>query len=106
MTPFVLSGAAEADLDEIREYLVTESGADAAVRVLDSLRRAILRLARFPNKGHWRPDLTDEPMLFWSVQGYMIVYKPGTDPLAIARVLHGARDIQVIMRDDPEAPFA
>ena len=43
--------------------------------------------------GHKRPDLTDEPVLFWPVRGhYLVIYQRATKPLKVARILHAARD--------------
>ena len=43
--------------------------------------------------GHGREDLTDQPVLFWPVGAYSIIYRPETMPLEVVRVLHGSRDI-------------
>ncbi len=48
-----------------------------------------------------RDDLTDEPVKFWSVFSYLIVYDPATQPLGIARVLHGSQDLETMFRDQP-----
>jgi antitoxin ParD1/3/4/toxin ParE1/3/4 len=57
------------------------------------------RLAEAPGLGHLRDDLTDEPLRFWAVYSYLIVYRPETDPLEIVRVLHGARDVRAVLGD-------
>ncbi len=50
-----------------------------------------------------RKDLTALPVLFWPVWSYLIVYKPDTSPLAIVRILHGARDVESLLSEkDPE----
>lgn len=43
---------------------------------------------------HLRPDLTPEDVRFWSVFKYLVIYRPGTKPLEIVRVLHGNRDVR------------
>ena len=40
-----------------------------------------------------REDLTGRPVLFWPVGSYPIIYDPQVQPLAIVRVVHGARDV-------------
>ena len=40
--------------------------------------------------GHWREDLIDEPLRFWPVYSYLIIYNPAAKPIEIARILHGA----------------
>jgi len=54
-------------------------------------------LAEMPGKGHVREDLTDDEVLFWPVYRYLVVYRPGTAPLEVVRVLHGARDVERIL---------
>jgi antitoxin ParD1/3/4/toxin ParE1/3/4 len=47
-----------------------------------------------PDLGHFRRDLTDKPLRFFPVRGtYLIVYDPASEPLAVLRVIHGARDV-------------
>jgi antitoxin ParD1/3/4/toxin ParE1/3/4 len=55
------------------------------------------RLAQTPGMGHLREDLADEPLRFWPVYSYLIIYRPETDPLEIVRVLHGARDVRAVL---------
>ena len=50
-------------------------------------------LAKNPQLGHRRPDLTDKPVRFWPEGPYMIVYDSGPRPIEIVRVIHGARDL-------------
>jgi len=42
-------------------------------------------VASFPGLGPSRKDLTDEPLRFWSVYSYLIVYRPETKPLQVIR---------------------
>lgn len=72
---------------------------NAAKRVQADLRSAMRKLAEMPGMGHLRHDLADEPLRFWSVFSYLIIYRPDTSPLQIVRVLHGARDIKSILQD-------
>ena len=55
------------------------------------------QLARVPGMGPRRLDLSEEPLRFWSVYSYLIIYREGTESLEIVRVLHGARDVRTIL---------
>jgi antitoxin ParD1/3/4/toxin ParE1/3/4 len=51
------------------------------------------RLAEMPEMGHLREDLAEEPLRFWPVYSYLIIYRPDRNPLEVVRVLSGYRDI-------------
>ena len=88
----VLSVIAEQDIDEIITYLAQENPVIAQT-FLDALFNAMDNLAEYPELGHLREDLTDQPVKFWSFKWhYLIIYKP-TSPVEIVRILSGFRDI-------------
>jgi plasmid stabilization system protein ParE len=93
---FVLSPEASDDLREIRDYIARDS-TSAARRVLADLRVAMRRLAEMPEIGHVRQDLADEPLRFWPVYSYLIIYRPDSRPLEVVRVLSGYRDIAELL---------
>jgi plasmid stabilization system protein ParE len=95
---FRLSPAAETQIGDIVEYIAADSE-DAAVRVRDALYSAFEQLARTPGIGHRRQDLTDRPLKFWSVHSYLVVYNPASDPLTIVAILHGARDVERLLKN-------
>ena len=76
---YVLSTEAADDLCDIRDYIAQDNPA-AARQVLVDLREAMRRLAQMPNLGHLRDDLADEPLRFWPVRSYLIVYRPDRRP--------------------------
>ncbi|MEM7354154.1 MAG: type II toxin-antitoxin system RelE/ParE family toxin [Acidobacteriota bacterium] len=96
MSRFILSPEARDDLFEIADYIARDNP-KAARRVVQEIRRAMERLAQMPMIGHLREDLTGEPLRFWPVFSYLIIYRPESKPLQIARVLHGARDVSSIL---------
>jgi len=61
------------------------------------VRSKFVLLAEFPHSGHWRHDLTDADVRFFSVYSYLIVYRPETKPLQIVSILHGNRDVKAIL---------
>lgn len=96
MSRFLLTPTAKEDLREIAEFIRQDSP-DAAKRVVRKLRESMAHLAGTPWMGHLREDLTDEPIRFWPVYSYLIIYRPETSPLQVLRVLHGARDVRTIL---------
>jgi len=91
MRRFRLSPEAASDIREIWAYIAAHR-IKAAQRVRLTLFEACQRLAENPSIGHTRHDLTDQPVRFWPVGSNLIVYDPESRPLAIVRVVHGARD--------------
>lgn len=102
MARFVLAPAAEDDLLEIGRYIAETESADRAARVLDDLEQAIHRLADAPGLGHQRPELTSHAAYrFWRVHTYLIVYRADAQPVAVARVIRGTRDVAKLLRQPP-----
>lgn len=64
MSGYILSTAAEFDLDEIWEYIAADN-IDAADRWIEKLFDAFEALGQTPGMGHRREDLTSYPALFW-----------------------------------------
>jgi toxin ParE1/3/4 len=97
MPRFILSPEAEHDLDVIKMYLLESAGMSVTRNVMRELREAMRFFARQPDAGHFREDLTDAPVRFWSVFSYLVVYDPRKRPIEIVRVLHGNRDVAAIL---------
>jgi len=83
------------DLGDIWSFIARDNPA-AADRVEAAIFRACDLLADAPLAGQIRKDLTSLPLRFWVVQpysNYLIVYDPGTSPLQVIRIIHGARNL-------------
>jgi plasmid stabilization system protein ParE len=91
MNPYILAPAARRDLRAIQAYIVQEH-IQAARRGLAELRATWARLADNPQLGHAREDLTDQPVRFWFVRTYYIIYRPDTHSLEMVRIVHSAQD--------------
>lgn len=98
---FILSSPAAADLRDILAYIADKSGPERADQVAARFRAMFTKLAGHPGLGHRRPDLTPSPVRFAALWSYLIIYKPGTEPLEIARVVHGARDVESLLSHEP-----
>lgn len=96
MSDFIMSPAASRDLDEIWEY-IAEDSLDAADRWVDKLEKAMQLLAQMPAIGHTRKDLTDQPVRFWPVGRYLIIYRPERQPIEIVRLVSAYRDVTALL---------
>lgn len=91
------SPEARLDLLEIWEY-IARADVDAADRVEQEIRLAVIQLAHNPELGHLRRDLTSQPVRFWTVYSYLIIYDPAARPLEIVRILSGYRDVAAMLK--------
>ncbi len=98
MSRYELTRSALADIDELWAYIADDNIA-AATRVSDAILDACALLAEQPLIGHTRQDLTPRPVLFWSSGRYLIVYRPGTEPLRVIAVFHASRDVAALLTD-------
>ena len=95
---FNLSLKSQYDLQEIWRYIAQDNSV-AADRVEAELYMEFERLARNPNIGHKRDDITKKPVRFWSLYSYQIIYDASSEPLQILRILSGYRDLANIIED-------
>jgi plasmid stabilization system protein ParE len=86
----------QSDLEELHHYILLDNPV-AADRFVERLESAIEQLARHPELGHTREDLTSRPVLFWPVGSYLIVYRHDREPIHVIAVLHAARDVASIL---------
>ena len=93
MKDYELSHEARDDLQAIWMY-IADDNLDSADKLEADIYQACQDLADDPKLGHKRRDLTDEPVLFYLVRDhYLVIYYRDKQPLKIARILHGARDV-------------
>ena len=97
MLAYVLSPEAVQDLEDIWDFIASDN-IDAANRLENDCFEAFEELARHPQIGHVRHDLTKRNVRFWPVGSYLIVYRKARDTVQIVAVLHGARNIAKELR--------
>ena len=92
-----ISRAAERDLDDVWQFIATESGnVNTALSVVTSITDAFALLAQLPGAGTLRAEFGSEVHGF-PVGNYIIYYliiAGGIDVLAVA---HGAQDVERIL---------
>ena len=96
MSGYVISRAADRDLDDLWDYIALDS-VDAADRLIAKLMDAFDALVRHPGMGHQRHDITNCPVLFWALGNYLVVYRAEHSPIEIVAVVHGARDVPTFL---------
>jgi toxin ParE1/3/4 len=96
---YVLSPEAALDLVQIWRYVNKKAGRETADRVESVVRDKIVLIAVTPAIGHWRKDLTEEPVKFFPVYSYLIVYLPESRPLQVVAIFHGNRAVERLLKE-------
>ena len=99
----VLPRLVERDLAEVADF-IGKSDHTAGLRFLSAAKNTLATLAQMPGMGAlWESD--DERLhdiRVWRIRGfkkYLIFYRTYANRLEIVRILHGARDIEEIIKD-------
>jgi plasmid stabilization system protein ParE len=80
------------------DHYLEEAGYRVSRQMIVEFVEAFRFLARTPGAGHVRQDLAEErPILFWPLRGFLILYKPETNPLEILSILRGSRDVAALI---------
>lgn len=99
---YTILPAADRDLDDQAAYLADESGVELAMRFYDAAATTFASLAQMPGMGEpWRsvhPRLGS--LRVFRIGGFkhhLVFYRPVEHGIEIARVLHGARDVDSVL---------
>jgi toxin ParE1/3/4 len=94
---YFVSAEAEADLEEIGDY-IAQDNPQRAVTFIDEIRARFEAIGRNPLAYVARPEI--DPGVRACVHGhYVIFYYVSDTAIEIARVLHGARNIARLFND-------
>lgn len=99
MSRYQVSEKAKDDLAEIWAY-VAERKPSAARPVIDRILRTYRLLAEFPLIGQ-RAEHLGSGLRTFPVGKYLVIYIPLRDGVQIVRVIHGARDIPAVLKEEP-----
>lgn len=83
--------------------MIARDNSSAARRLPRVVAEVAAQLGDFPGLGVERSDLASPPYRFTAIPGYpyIAVYDAARTPPVILRILHGARDLQTILRTLP-----
>jgi plasmid stabilization system protein ParE len=96
-----LTPRARDGLAEILDYTEREFGVAVAQGVLDRIASAFDTIARNPNIGALRPDITDDVTIrFWTVAPSLLAYRRLGDVVEILFIERGERDWARVLRED------
>lgn len=90
---------AEDDITDIIEYISIESSERISGLIFDKIRKAILSLENFPNRGHEPPEFMNRKLGFIEIHSdiYRIFYIVLGKSVYIISVLDGRRNVKEIL---------
>lgn len=96
MSPkFSITKSANRDIEEIADYLSKQVSFDRAEAFIHKLDAQFSRIAKFPNIGRQRNDISDNVRAL-SVDSYVVVYIPVGRDVEILRVVSRFRNLQTL----------
>ncbi len=104
MTRITKRPAAKRDLIEQADF-IAQDNLEAALRFLDAAEKTFTQLAKFPRIGKSRKV---KSLVFANVrqfpitdfEKYLVFYRPIKGGIEVLRVLHGARDLKLILGEE------
>lgn len=92
------------DLDEIFDYIMADNP-EAAGRILDRIIGSLRRLENFPQSGAPLLERSLKKFNFRMVpiDPYIVFYRFIDDRVYIYRILHGARDYRLLLKESPQS---
>lgn len=97
----VFAEQAERDLAEIADYVASNDGVDAAIRVIGRIETAANLLSVSPRRGRRPPELLAEGRMEFReivVSPYRIVYEVVDRSVTILLVADGRRNMQTLLK--------
>jgi len=95
-----LAPRARADLDDIWDYLASETRDEASAdQQIDAITERFVLLAGHPHLGRARDDDLGPGRRSFPVGQYVIVYRTVGRDVHILRVVHGRRDLAALFGD-------
>jgi toxin ParE1/3/4 len=95
----VWAQSAQLALDEVIEYIATESRANA-LRVLERALEAAQSLAGLAERGRVVPESNDPAIREVFVFRYRLMYRVEPDRVVVTAFVHGARDFAALRGDE------
>jgi toxin ParE1/3/4 len=98
VSQYQLEPGARIDPANISDH-IAQDDVSAAEKLLDRFHETFRFLAMNALSGERCPDLGPKLRQFW-LGSYVIVFKPRSSGIAVTNVIHGARDLKALFRND------
>lgn len=97
MSAYVLTKPAAQDIDDILDYISSQSP-QTALLVARRFERTFEKIADLPAIGHTRKELRDDSLRVVTCSGYLIIFDSVRQPLHILRVIRGRQNLRRAIR--------
>jgi len=97
----LLTAGAERDLADLHDFVARQDGAARADALLDGLQSALAKLADFPERGEYPPELLALGIKqFRQIhhKPYRMIYQVAADAVIVLVVADGRRDMQTLLQ--------
>lgn len=102
---YVVRPRADADIDEIADYLADKASLEMGLRFLAELYETFGMLGAQPDMG-WSPKVGRAELAGMRAfrasarfEKYLVFYRPLEDRIEVVRVLHGSQDLALLSQD-------
>ena len=99
MKLYNLTLEAQNDLDQIGNYIASRGSPERAKAVLLKIGEELRKIGASPGMGHFREEVDDNRLRFWSIYSYLIAYRWDVRPIEVIAIVHGARDLARFFED-------
>ncbi len=96
---FYLSQPAIQDIEDIADYIASQTGLEQAEHFLSKLDAKFARITQFPTLGRPRNEILPG-LRSLSIDSYLILYAATESRVDILRVVSGYRDLTGLFADD------
>ena len=97
MTRLEIRAAARRDLEDIRDYSLSEFGLEVAIAYLTGIRAGFARILDHPEIGQQSRDV-NPPVRWIAHRRHRIFYRVADGRIEIVRILHRVRDARQALR--------
>lgn len=97
---YQLTQPAAAELESLLRFIADRDGTQRALLVHGKFLEAFEVLEAQPGAGATPGTLTGDHLRWWPVYGWLEIYDSTSDPIIILRVIHGARELERLLRAD------
>ena len=103
----LITESANADRQGIWTYYAEElDNAPLADRIDSDLLDGIQKISATPGIGHRRRNLCNREVRIWRVHQFLLIYSIAEESICVLRILHGARDVAELLKDDENKSLA